>query len=104
MHICRGCGAFAVFNEYHNVYQCRTCGELADLATVDGSKSAILLHEELAAANIHVRLGLRPREFEVRSDEGPAGDEVTTAESADDEGLGDAGGDAADADESADAE
>lgn len=66
MHICRGCGALAVFNEYHNVYQCRTCDELADLATVDGSKSAVLLHEELAAANIHVRLGLRPREFEVR--------------------------------------
>lgn len=72
MHICRGCGALAVFNEYHNVYQCRTCDELADLATVDGSKSAVLLHEELAAANIHVRLGLRPREFEVR----PAADEL----------------------------
>jgi len=106
MHICRGCGAFAVFNEYHNVYQCRTCGELADLATVDGSKSAILLHEELAAANIHIRLGLRPREFEVRADAAePADDEIAdAAEPADDEGLGDAGGDAADADEAADAE
>lgn len=70
MHICRGCGALAVFNEYHNVYQCRTCGELADIATVDGSKSAILLHEELAAANIHIRLGLRPREFERRDADG----------------------------------
>jgi len=67
MHICRGCGALAVYNEYHSVYQCRTCGELADIATVDGSKSAILLHEELAAANIHVRLGLRPREFEAHA-------------------------------------
>jgi DNA-directed RNA polymerase beta subunit len=76
MHVCRGCGALAVFNEYHNVYQCRTCGELADLATVDGSKSAVLLHEELAAANIHVRLGLRPREFEVR----PAADELRPAD------------------------
>jgi len=63
MHVCRNCGALAVFNEYHNIYQCRTCTELADIAAVDGSKSAILLHEELAAANIHVRLGLRPREF-----------------------------------------
>ena len=105
MHICRGCGAFAVFNEYHNIYQCRTCGELADLATVDGSKSAILLHEELAAANIHVRLGLRPREFEVRADEEPADDDEVAAEAAeaaefadefaDDEGLGDAGADGA---------
>ena len=75
MHICRGCGALAVFNEYHNIYQCRTCGELADIATVDGSKSAILLHEELAAANIHMRLGLRPREFERRDGDGRDGDE-----------------------------
>ena len=74
MHICRGCGALAVFNEYHNIYQCRTCGELADIATVDGSKSAILLHEELAAANIHMRLGLRPREFERRDGDGRDGD------------------------------
>jgi DNA-directed RNA polymerase beta subunit len=66
MHVCRGCGALAVYNEYHGVYQCRTCGELADIATVDGTKSAILFHEELAAANVHVRLGLRPHEFEAR--------------------------------------
>ena len=64
MNVCRGCGSLAAFNEYHSVYQCRTCGEMADIATVDGSKAAILLHEELAAANIRVRLGLRPREFE----------------------------------------
>ena len=66
MNVCRGCGTLAVFNEYHNIYQCRTCGELADIATVDSSKSAILLHEELAAANIHMCLGLRAREFEAR--------------------------------------
>jgi DNA-directed RNA polymerase beta subunit len=69
MHVCRGCGSLAVFNDYHNVYQCRTCGPLADISIVDGSKSAILLHEELAAANIHMRLGLRPREFEMKPNE-----------------------------------
>lgn len=65
MNVCRNCGSLAVFNEYHNIYQCR-CGELADIASVDSSKSAILLHEELAAANINMRLGLHPREFESR--------------------------------------
>lgn len=65
MHVCRGCCNLAVYNEYHNIHQCRTCGELADIATVDGSKSAILLHEELAAANIQVKLGLAPREFNI---------------------------------------
>jgi DNA-directed RNA polymerase beta subunit len=66
MHVCRRCGAVAVHNEYHNVYKCRTCGDLADIAAVESSKSANLLHEELAAASINIRLGLRPREFEDR--------------------------------------
>ena len=64
MHICRGCAALAAYNEYHGVYSCKNCGELADIAAVDGSKSAVLFHEELAAANIRVRLGLRPRAFD----------------------------------------
>jgi len=55
--VCRGCGAFAV-------YKCTRCGELADLAVVDTTKAALLFHEEMAAANVRVRLGLRPREFE----------------------------------------
>ncbi len=64
MHPCRGCGLLAAYNQYHNIYICRTCGEMADIASVDSSKTAILLYEELAAANIRVRLGLRPREYE----------------------------------------
>ena len=61
MHVCRGCSALAAYNEFQDIYDCRNCGQLADIAAVDGSKSAILLHEELAAANVAVRLGLRPR-------------------------------------------
>src|SRR5271157_306488 len=67
MHVCRGCGNLAVCNEYHNIYQCRTCGEMADIAAVDSTKTAILLHEELAASNIRMRLGLRPRSFEAKA-------------------------------------
>ena len=64
MHVCRGCSALAAYNEFQDIYDCRNCGQLADIAAVDGSKSAILLHEELAAANVAVRLGLRPRACE----------------------------------------
>lgn len=67
MFVCRGCGALAVYNEHHSIYWCRTCGEGADIAVVESTKTAILLHEELAAANISVRLGLRPRAFEADS-------------------------------------
>ena len=74
VHVCRGCAALAAYNEFHGVYTCKNCGELADIAAVDSSKSAVLFHEELAAANIRVRLGLRPRAFE----------EVGSAASADD--------------------
>jgi DNA-directed RNA polymerase II subunit RPB2 len=67
LYVCRGCGHYGVYNEFQgNLYVCRRCGEMADIARVDGSKSAALFHEELAAASIRVRFGLRPREFEAR--------------------------------------
>jgi len=64
LYVCRGCTAFAVYNEYHGIYQCRTCGEMADISAVDGTKTATLFHEELAASGIRMRMGLRPRSFE----------------------------------------
>ncbi len=63
-YICRGCAQFAVYNEYQNIYSCRTCGELADISTVDSCKSAILFHEEIAAGNIRIRMGLKPYDIE----------------------------------------
>ena len=94
MHVCRGCGALAVFNEFHGLYDCRACGELADIAAVDGSKTAVLLHEELAASNVRLTFGLRPREFELGSE---VRDEASAAEAA----AADAAEAAADAAESA---
>lgn len=64
MHICRNCGNFAVLNEYRNIYICKICEEYADITSVDSSKTAILLAEELAAANISMKYGVTPREFE----------------------------------------
>lgn len=64
LHVCRGCGNYGVYNAAAARYSCKTCGELANLAAVDSSKSAHLFHEELAAANVAVTFGLRPLEFE----------------------------------------
>jgi len=65
MHVCRRCGEMAVYNQFRGIYNCAVCKEMADISTVETSKSAILLHEELAASNIGVRFGLNPRAFEV---------------------------------------
>jgi len=67
-HVCRLCGLIATFNEYKNIYQCRICGEQADLSTIDTTKSGILIHEELAASNISTTLGLQARApYEIRN-------------------------------------
>jgi DNA-directed RNA polymerase beta subunit len=64
MYICRNCGNFAVYNEFKDIYKCKICEEHADLVAIDGSKTAMLFCEELAAANISINFGIRPREFE----------------------------------------
>lgn len=64
MHICRNCGNFAVLNEYKNIYICKICEEYADITSFDSSKTAMLLSEELAAANISMKFGVAGREFE----------------------------------------
>ena len=64
IYICRNCGNFAIYNEYRNIYICKVCEEYADISAVDGSKTAILFAEELAASNINMKYGITPREFE----------------------------------------
>jgi DNA-directed RNA polymerase beta subunit len=67
-HICRGCGAPAVFNAKRGIYGCQICGELADIETVASCKTAQVFHEELAGSNIRMQLGLQPRTYEVRQE------------------------------------
>jgi DNA-directed RNA polymerase beta subunit len=62
--ICRECSNFAVYNEYKNIYICNICEEMADIASIDSSKSSILFFEELAAANISAKFKINPREFD----------------------------------------
>lgn len=64
LNLCRTCGLPAVRNERAGIYACRRCGEAADLAAVESTRSAIVFLQELAAANVKVRLGARPREFD----------------------------------------
>jgi len=63
LYICRGCGSFAVFNPYHNIYSCKTCNEMADISSIESTKTAVTFHEELSSAGINIQMGLRPREF-----------------------------------------
>lgn len=63
-YVCRNCGNYSVYNEYKNIYICNVCEEYADIVSIDTSKSSILFIEELAAANISVKFGVTPREFE----------------------------------------
>lgn len=65
-HVCRGCGAYGVYNPHAARYECKNCGELANLAAVDSSKSAHLFHEELAASNVRLTFGLEPFAYEAR--------------------------------------
>jgi DNA-directed RNA polymerase beta subunit len=65
--ICRVCGNPAAYNEYYNIYQCRTCGEAADLCTVETTKAAEVLRETLFASGVRMQNGIKPRGFEVRA-------------------------------------
>ena len=64
MYVCRRCGFPAVFNARENLYRCRLCKDHADIAEIETTRGSIVHQHELAAANIKMRLGLRPREFE----------------------------------------
>jgi DNA-directed RNA polymerase I subunit RPA2 len=65
-HLCRSCGKPAVFNAQHGIYSCKLCGDMANITSVDSSKSAMLMQYELEASNISVRFGLTPPTFAVR--------------------------------------
>lgn len=62
--LCRTCGAPAIYNAHQGIYRCTTCGEAADIGSVDSCKASIVFQHEMRAANVKVTLGVRPREFE----------------------------------------
>jgi DNA-directed RNA polymerase beta subunit len=64
MYVCRRCGFQAVYNARENLYRCRKCKDHADISEVETTRGSVVHQYELAAANIKMRLGLEPREFE----------------------------------------
>jgi DNA-directed RNA polymerase II subunit RPB2 len=64
--ICRTCGSPAIYNAHQGIYRCTTCGEGADIGSVDSCKASIVFQHELRTANVKLTLGTRPREFEDR--------------------------------------
>jgi DNA-directed RNA polymerase beta subunit len=62
---CRTCGGPAIYNDFMNIFLCQVCKEFADIAVISTSKSANLTLEELAGANIIIKLILEPRKFEI---------------------------------------
>lgn len=65
MWICRRCGHHAVYNQRDQIYTCKRCKDLADISIVESTRASVVFQQELAGSNIKVKLGLKPREFEV---------------------------------------
>lgn len=63
-YLCRTCGSPAIYNAHQGIYRCTTCGEMADIASVDSCKASIVFQHEIRSANVKLTLGTRPREFE----------------------------------------
>jgi DNA-directed RNA polymerase beta subunit len=66
IYICRGCGKNAIVNHKLKKYQCKTCGDDADIAEVDSSWTSKLFMQELQGMNIGARPKLEPYTYESR--------------------------------------
>lgn len=64
VYICRGCGKYATANHRHKRYQCRKCGDNADITEVDSSWTSKLFMQEMQSMNIGARPSLTPYEYE----------------------------------------
>jgi DNA-directed RNA polymerase beta subunit len=61
--ICRGCGNLEIYNKKKGIYKCNSCGQLADISTVNSARASIAFIHELITMNIKIRFGLKPRVF-----------------------------------------
>uniref|UniRef100_A0A6C0LLU2 DNA-directed RNA polymerase n=1 Tax=viral metagenome TaxID=1070528 RepID=A0A6C0LLU2_9ZZZZ len=64
IYVCRGCNDFAIYNNKLGKYKCKTCGELADIAMIDSSKTSSWFLQQLCIANIKIKLKPEERIFE----------------------------------------
>jgi DNA-directed RNA polymerase beta subunit len=64
MYICRSCDTIAIYNANQSRYRCKTCGDGADICSMDSSKTSMLFLQELAMANIRVKIHPEGRRYE----------------------------------------
>jgi DNA-directed RNA polymerase beta subunit len=67
MWVCRRCGHHAIYNERDHIYTCKKCKDYADISIVETTRASVVFQQELAGSNIKLKLGLKPREFEVNA-------------------------------------
>jgi DNA-directed RNA polymerase II subunit RPB2 len=56
--ICRVCGTMPIVNERQNIYRCKICGDLADIARVKSSFSSNLFFNELNGLGVKLKFEL----------------------------------------------
>lgn len=62
--LCRSCGLPAIHNAKQGIYRCTTCGDGADIGSIDSCRASNVFQQEMRSANVKLVLGTRPREFE----------------------------------------
>lgn len=66
--VCRTCGEYAVLNPDQSLYECRQCGEMADITAVESCVGSRLMRAELGGSCIKMSLALAPRQVEAYGD------------------------------------
>ena len=64
LYICANCGNYSIVNYRRNIYECKQCGDLADIHKINSSWSSKLLFHQLEACHIKPKFILDPPAFE----------------------------------------
>lgn len=76
LHICSRCGNMAIFNDRENLYNCRTCGQFAQIVAVPSTWASNLMREEVRTLGIKMQFEMEPHKYFVAQGIGP----TTTSE------------------------
>jgi len=64
LYICGNCGNYTIVNHRKNLFECKQCGDLADIHEINSSWSSKLLFHQMEACNIKPKFILEPPVFE----------------------------------------
>jgi len=68
IYICANCGNYAVVNHYKKIYECKQCGDEANIYEVPSSWSSKLLFHELESSCIGTKFIMEPAKYQDYSD------------------------------------